>query len=176
MYLFNAQAPQRISQLMPDVKIIALLRNPTDRAISHFRHSCDRGREHLPILEALEAEEDRIGEDLRNNDFSNENLRHFSYKSRGLYADQIRRYLEYFPRENLLFLRSETFFRLPAPVLRRVLEFTGVDPDFEIPDLSPHNVSERSADIPTEVYDYLNDWFRDPNRDLYDLLEQDMGW
>ncbi|MFO7955055.1 sulfotransferase family protein [Thioalkalivibrio sp.] len=56
LYIFNPLAPERIANVVPNVKIIALLRNPTERAISHFFHERRRGREPLAIDEALEKE------------------------------------------------------------------------------------------------------------------------
>ena len=176
MYLFHPQSPPRIGRMLPDARIVILLRNPTERAISHYRHSCKRGRENLPIVDALEAEEDRIGSALRRGDFSAASVRYFSYKSRGLYAQQIRRYLEFYSRERLLFLSSEKLFSAPSTELPDILDFLGVAPDFEFPDLSPHNVSSDKQMVPAAVYDYLNDWFEKPNADLYGLLDTDFGW
>ena len=58
-----------------------------------------------------------------------------SYKSRGLYKVQLERYLNYFPREQILVLCSEEFFAETENTLRQVFEFVGVDSAFRVQDL-----------------------------------------
>lgn len=176
LYIFNPLAPRRMFGLIPEVKIIALLRNPTRRAISHYFHVRRRGQEPLPIYEALRAEEGRLAPVLGREDYKSETFIRHSYKSRGLYREQLERFLEYFPRRQLLALCSEEFFSSPGATLGRVFEFVGVDAAFEVPDLRPRNMSGEKSEVEPKVYEYLDDYFRPHNEALYELLGEDYAW
>jgi hypothetical protein len=176
LYIFNPLAPKRISELLPDVKLIAILRNPTERAISHYFHSRRIGREALPLMEALQAEEARLKPVIDKEDYKNDVFIHYSYKSRGLYAEQIKRYLNYFPTGNLLLINSEKFFMEPHATLRGVFHFVGVDTEFTIKDVERRNIGSNRTAVEPELYDYLNDYFRAPNRALYELTGENYDW
>lgn len=176
LYMFNPLVPGRMFRLIPEVKIIALLRNPTRRAVSHYFHVRRRGQEPLPIHEALRAEEWRLAPVLGREDYKSETFIRHSYKSRGLYREQLERFLEHFPRRQLLALCSEEFFGSPEATLRRVFEFVGVDAAFSVPDLSPRNTSGGKGEVEPKVYKYLDDYFRPHNKALYELLGEDYGW
>lgn len=176
LYIFNPLAPKRIADLVPEVKLIALLRNPAERAISHYFHEKRRDRESLSIMEALQAEEERLRHVTKKNDYKSDVFIHHSYKSRGLYYDQIKRYLHYFPMENILIINSEKLFAEPDNVLRHVFEFVGVDSGFTVNDLKPRNVASNRSTVAPDVYEYLNDYFRAHNQALYELVEENYGW
>ena len=100
-YMFHPLAPQRVHDLVPDVRLIALLRNPADRAYSHYQHEVALGREPLSFEQALDAEEERLrGEVERMTDdpsyFSHEWWDH-TYPARGRYAEQLERWFAVFP-------------------------------------------------------------------------------
>lgn len=176
LYIFNPLVPERIADLVPQVKLIALLRNPTERAISHFFHEKRNGREPLSIMEAFQYEEERLRPVFDRNEYKNNVFIHCSYKSRGLYHEQIKRYLNYFPMENILTVNSEKLFTDPVGTLRRIFEFVGVDAEFIIRDLEPHNVGSNKSKVAPEVYEYLDEYFRPHNRQLYDLVGENYGW
>ena len=176
LYIFNPLSPKRIQDLLPNVKIIALLRNPTERAISHYFHELRMGREQLPIEEALKSEEKRLQPVIERNDYKSINYIHYSYKKRGLYKVQIERYLKLFPRENLLFLKSEDFFNETDKHLKIIFDFIGVNPNVEINNLEPQHVGSNKTDIDQSVFDYLNNYFFPHNQELYELLGEDFDW
>ncbi|MBB2985702.1 sulfotransferase family protein [Terracoccus luteus] len=130
-YLYHPLAPQRIAAAMPEGRFVALLRDPAARAVSHYRHSVERGVEPLSFADALAAEDERLAPYLGHDVTSREAhaaLRSFSYASRGLYADQLERWFEHVPREQVLVLKSEEMYADPAPVYDRVLDFLGLAP------------------------------------------------
>ena len=176
LYLFNPLAPGRIGEHIPHVKLIAVLRNPTERAISHYFHEKRKGREPLPIGKALRAEEGRLEPILQREDYKNDVFIHHSYKSRGLYREQLERYLEHFRWEQLLVINSDELFTRPSCVLKRVFDFLEVDASFRVADLSPSNVGTNKNSVGSEVYRYLNDFFRPHNQALYDLLGTSYTW
>jgi hypothetical protein len=147
-YLFHPRAPQRMSAVLPDAKLIALLRDPVARAHSHYHHDCAHGRETLPFGEALEVEAARIPAEherlVRDPTADSKVHRQYSYVSRGLYAPQIRRWYEHYRRDQLLILESERLFEDPAGTLDQVHEWLGVRP--HRPDnLRPYNTSDYDA-------------------------------
>ncbi len=176
LYLFHPLAPKRIREMVPQVKLIAILRNPTERALSHYFHEERGPMETLPVLEALQAEESRLDPILKNKDYKNNMFGHYSYKKRGVYHEQIERYLKYFPREQILILNCEKFFSEPLDTLKRVFEFVGVDSGYHIKDLKPLNVSSNRSKIDPEIYKYLDDYFRPYNEKLYKLIGESYDW
>jgi len=176
LYLFNPLAPQRISELIPEVKLIAILRNPVERAISHFFHEKRGGGESLPIMEALQSEEKRLEPIIDKQDYKSNLFIHHSYKNRGLYHVQLKRYLKFFPMGSILVINSEDLFTQPDDTLRRVFQFVGVDTEFTINDLKPRNVRSNRNKIDPDVYEYLEDYFRPHNQELYKLIGEDYGW
>lgn len=175
-YMFSPLAPGRIFSLIPSVKLIAILRNPTERAISHYFHERRGHREPLPIMEALQEEEKRTEVAWRSNDFKTHEVIYCSYKRRGLYKEQLDRYFQYFSADQFLILSSEDFSHEPANTISKVFDFLGVDPDFKVPDLKPRNVGMNKTAVPREVYDYLDDYFVQHNHELYQLIGKQFDW
>jgi hypothetical protein len=177
-YLFHPHVPRRVAEHLPRVKLIALLRDPVQRAYSHHQHEVARGFETLPFEAAIEAEADRLaGETERMlaeplyNSFSHQ---HHSYLARGRYAEQLARWRSLFPDEQLLVLSSERFFREPAPTFRRVLDFLGL-PAFTPDAYEKHNAHDYRQ-MGAAVRGRLLEHFREPNRRLYESLGEDLGW
>jgi len=162
--------------LIPEAKLIAILRNPTDRAISHYFHEKHMGRESLSISRAFEEEDKRLKPLIQNKDFKSGTFINCSYKSRGLYRDQLERYLEYFPREHVLILCSEEFFREPRAAIGRVLEFLAVERGFRVEDVTPQYVATNKAKVDPEIYQDLDDYFAPHNQALYQLVGRTFGW
>ncbi len=175
-YLYHPEAPERIYSALPNIKLIAVLRNPTQRAISQYFHMYRKGRETLPIMEALQTEEQRIERIKAKPNSTNRSFRIFAYKARGRYQEQLSRYYKYFSRDQLLVLSSDLLFSNPDTALKKIFAFLGVDAEFVVPNLTPRNVGANKKELPQEVYDYLDLYFKDHNQKLYDLTGEDFGW
>jgi hypothetical protein len=178
-YLFHPRAPQRVVQLLPNAKFIILLRNPVDRAYSSYWHRVAQGHEELPTFEdALQAEGHRLDGELErmveSADYNSENRRLFSYVTRGLYAEQLERWLAYFPRDRFLIERSESLFEDPAAVIRRICVFLGL-PEWSPGSFKPFNALA-SGRIDPSTRAHLVDYFKPHNQRLHDLLGRDLGW
>jgi Sulfotransferase domain len=177
-YLFHPFAAERVARTLPDVRLIVLLRNPVDRAWSHYWHQFKRGHETLPFPEALEAEPVRLQGELDRiladpNHVSYER-HHHSYAARGVYDEQLRPWLDRFPREHLLVERSEDFFEDPPLVFKRVIDFLGL-PDAELTEYETFNAFA-SGRMDPDLRARLVESFRPHNARLYDLLGRDFGW
>jgi uncharacterized SAM-binding protein YcdF (DUF218 family) len=101
---------------------------------------------------------------------------HYSYKTRGVYHEQLKRYYNYFPMSNILVLNSDAIFTQPNDTLRRIFEFFGVDTEFTVDDLKPRNVGTNRTKVDPDVYEYLGNYFRPHNRELYELIEENYAW
>ena len=152
LYMYLEYVPGRIHQLLPHAKLIFLLRNPVDRAYSHYWHERKKGRETLSFDDALASEPERIARDFLHR-------RRYSYLSRGRYLVQIERYLQYFKYSQMLFLIFEDLRRSPEASLEQCCRFLDVDHDNTI-DLSVcHNptVTVRSETAST-CYGQTKSW------------------
>ena len=121
IYAYWPEAARRIHVYRPSIKIILLLRNPVERAWSHWRMEHERGADAMPFAEAIRCEPERLREALP------EMHRVYSYVDRGFYSEQIRRLRRYFRDEQLLFLKSERMFYDAAAVLGETLRFLGLE-------------------------------------------------
>lgn len=169
-YLFYPPAPARVRRVVPDARLIAMLRNPVDRAYSHYHHEARRGTEELSFEQAIEVETQR----LENDRYGSPSHRRYSYLSRGIYVDQLRNWREYFPKDQLLILRSEDLFEHFAAVLSETLEFLGLTP-MEHTNFSKDNRGSY-LEMDPATRGYLEDYFRPHNERLYEYLDRDFGW
>lgn len=176
VYIFNPLVPKRIFDAIPKVKLILLLRNPTERAVSHYLHGARRNWDNLPFYEALQAEEERLQPVLEAQDYKSRIFIEYSYKSRGLYKQQIERYFKYFSREQMLILDSNNLFTQTDSTVRRVFDFIGVDSKFQIDDFSSANSAPNKQQFEPHVYEYLNNYFKPHNQQLYEFMGEDYGW
>ena len=127
-YMFHPQCPQRIHDALPGVKVIAILRDPVERAHSQWVHETARGFETLPFEEALRAEDERLaGQEAQlvapdGRSFAHQ---HHSYVARGQYAPQVRRLWDVFGQDHTLILSSTQMFADPADRVRGDLVVLG---------------------------------------------------
>ncbi|HLQ28236.1 MAG TPA: sulfotransferase domain-containing protein [Ktedonobacteraceae bacterium] len=181
-YLFHPHAPKRIARVLPQVKLVVLLRNPVNRAYSHYYHELAGGYETLSFEEAIRREEERIGKEAKklakNEQYISYSHRHYSYLARGIYVDQLKIWMDLFPREQFLILKSEDFYTDPASGLKQCLEFV--------------NIAEVGLKEHKEEYERLNttkpprmdpetrkrlvEYFEPHNARLYEYLGADFGW
>jgi hypothetical protein len=177
-YLFHPLAPQRVAALIPNVKLIVLLRNPIRRAYSHYQHEVRMGFEFLSFENAIayEAERLRNEEDkiLRDSAYHSLSHHHHSYLSRGIYIDQLQRWRRFFPREQFLILPSEALYQNPSAVLRQVLSFLGLAADTSA--TPGHTYSFPYPKMNETTRQRLADYYRPYNQRLYEYLGVDFGW
>ena len=178
-YLFHPLVPERARELVPDARLIVLLRDPVARALSHYHHERALGMEPLSFEDALDAEAERLdGEERRIVQFPgyvSVSHQHHSYVARGHYADQLERWLGVFPRDRMLILVSEDFFADTPGVVGEILEFLELPPmptaaSFRVPNARSYEGMEPGTRR------LLAETFRDSNARLADLLGRDPGW
>ena len=178
-YIYHPHAPYRIANTIPQVKLIALLRNPVDRAYSHYHHTVRMGKEDLPFAEAIEAEEERVGEIkakmLEDGNYYDKSYHYYTYLSRGIYVEQLKPWLKLFPQQQLLILKSEDFFARSALTLQRVLNFLELPP-YKLQHFHKHNPNSYQNAIDPATREKLTAYFRPHNQKLYELLQVISHW
>jgi hypothetical protein len=177
-YLFHPAVPQRVAEHLPDVKLIVLLRDPVDRAFSHYQLARRRGWESLSFAEAIRAEPERLAgeaEKLFDPAYVSFNHQNLSYVARGVYIDQILAWTKHFPVERFLFMQSEDLYRDPRATFHRTLDFLGM-PAIELLTYAHRNLGGYEEAIEPEVRSQLQAFYRPHNERLYDFLGVDLGW
>jgi hypothetical protein len=177
-YLFYPHAPERLRRAIPGARLIVLLRNPVDRAFSHYHHEVSMGAEKASFEEALIREQavlpgeaTRVQQDGRYRSFAHN---HYSYLARGIYVDQLQRWAAAFPRAQILILKSEDLGLDPGSTLRRVTQFLGL-PDWTPGRYPKYNLA-RYSDMDPATRQRLTGHFAPHNQRLYEFLGQDLGW
>jgi Sulfotransferase domain len=177
-YLFHPLAPERVAKLLPHARLIALLRNPVDRAFSHYQHEVALGREQLSFEEALAREGERMEGELermlREPTYFSHAWWNYTYAARGRYAEQLERWLDAFPREQLLVVLTDDLAADTAGTYARVLEFLGVDQRGL--ESYPRIFEREYGAMAAETRIHLDREFAEPNRRLSELLERDLSW
>jgi hypothetical protein len=177
-YIFFPLSPQRVHQQLPGVKIIIILRNPIDRAYSHYHHSCRQGRETRSFEDAFHGEQEMISNEeekiLADPNTPLYNHRHFSYFSRGLYFRQLERWLALFDRDQFLILNSDQLFNNSEETYHQVTRFLNIS------DWTPVNFGKKNPGsyqpMKAETRQYLANYYHQPNQRLYEMLGADFGW
>ena len=127
MYLQVEKTPERIAHHIPDAKLIAILRNPIDQALSHYLYAVKQRIEPLSdFTAALMAEEERLAQGWQPL---------FGYSRFPRYAEQLARYFKHFDRTQFLIRTYEDFLEAPQELISDITGFIGADTDFQ-PDLS----------------------------------------
>jgi hypothetical protein len=177
-YLFHPLAPERVARMLPEARLIALLRNPVDRAFSHYQHEVALGREQLTFEEALAREDERMQGELERMLADPSYFSHawwnYTYAARGRYAEQLERWHAAFPREQVLVLLTDDLAADTAGTYRRTLEFLGVaDRGLE----SYPRIFEREyGEMDPDTRARLEERFAESNRRLAELLARELPW
>ncbi|MGE6698289.1 sulfotransferase family protein [Hyphomonas sp. NPDC076900] len=163
-------AMTRVWRYNSKIRIIMILRDPVERAWSHYRMDVRLGRETACFSEAIRAERERARRALPLQD------RERSYVSRGYYANQIRQLRRLFPENQLLFLRSEMLSQDPQAILSRVCDFLDVAP-FTFAAEKRHNSAPEAASLADIDRDYLCALYQHDAEETRHLLGWDKdGW
>lgn len=177
--LYHPLAPRRVAQEAPEARLVAMLRDPVERAFSHHWDRVKNGVEQLPFLEALDAEPERLAGEVEALLDDPEHPRaaheHYSYLDRGRYDTQLARWLAAVPARRLLVLRSEDFYARPGEVFTDVCRFLGIRP--WIPDeFGRHHAHADRPKVAPEVRERLWPLFAESTDRLADLLGTDPWW
>lgn len=177
-YIFHPLVPKRVFELLSDVKLIVLLRNPIDRAFSHYWYEKQTGAEDHSFIDAINSEPKRLeGEEqkiLQNHNYYSFTHQNFSYLSRGIYVDQLKHWMSYFPRKQFLVIKSEDFFSATSDTLKKIFEFLDVQ-DFNLTSYEKYNLG-KYVPMDDAVVKMLVEYFKPYNEQLYSYLNINFDW
>ena len=165
IYMYWENAIKRIHNYNPNMKLIAVLRDPSARAFSHWNMERDKNREHRTFWDAIKSEENKLLEPGKKQD------RTFSYLERGLYSKQIKIIKSYFKRDQILFLQNDSLRKNPNQVLSKVSEFLTLSSFQTVEHMEIHTRS-----YPFELSKKENDFLKTFYNDEIDELETILDW
>jgi Sulfotransferase domain len=164
-YIYYEPAAERIWEYNPKIKLLVLLRNPVERAFAHWNMQRFKGREPLDFFDAVREEKTRIA------GAPPDQARRFAYVDRGLYARQLERLFQFFPRAQVKIVKFEEFREKQRETLASIFSFLGLKPLRSV----------RSKDRNIVPYERAMNW--EERVFLYNLfadeitkVEQMLGW
>ncbi|MBN2165216.1 MAG: sulfotransferase domain-containing protein [Marinilabiliaceae bacterium] len=163
-YIYIEPCCRRIWEYNKRIKIIAILRNPVERAFSHWNMQLDRGVETESFFFSIKNEMNRLKKSLPLQN------KEFSYVDRGLYAGQIRRYLRFFTDHQLMFVKYEDFQENQEENLNRIFKFLGVNEKLFSYKKEIIHFRDYSHTIALEERNFLNDVFYNDIKEVERLL------
>jgi sulfotransferase family protein len=179
-YIFHPAAVRRIADTLTDTRLIVIVRDPVQRALSHYNHERRLGFEPCATFEeALALEDSRVVEEfemLSNGSMARSfAVGHFAYARRGLYADQLKRATKLIGRERLLVLVSEDMFADPSGTTSQALEFVGATPHIN-DRVGQNDMAFESESMDEHTKGMLMEKFAEPNAELAEFLGRDLPW
>ena len=126
IYCYYPPALEAIARVQPQARLIVLLRDPVERAVSHYRMEFGRGNERRGALAAFALEPWRLWREAQSGTVLGPARRVASYVDRGRYRRQLQQLLNHFPPEQVLVLRSEALRRHHQAVLNQVFDWLGL--------------------------------------------------
>jgi len=179
-YLFHPFAMERIAADYPGIKLVAMLRDPVERAYSAYKHELARGFEtETDFGRALELEDERLEGELErmaaDPDYESIAHRHHAYQRRGRYAEQLAGVLEHFDNEQLHVMESESFFADPAAEFGRLLNFLGLRPWLPASGFAQHN-ARPGAPMPEGARTRLEAYYAPLDAELAQITGRMPSW
>ncbi|MFY0672559.1 MAG: sulfotransferase domain-containing protein [Bacteroidia bacterium] len=178
-YIFHPHVAKRIKRELPNCKIIIVLRNPILRAYSHYQMECRQGNENLKTFEeAIDAEHGRLKGELdkilADENYFSVPYRSFSYASRGMYAPQVKQWIDIFGKSQIHFIKSENLLAKPEEELKKVYTF------LELKQVLPLSLSKKHVhnypEINKETLEKLKVKFENDQKELTKLIGGDFSW
>lgn len=177
-YLFHPAAAARAHALVPQTRLIAILRDPVLRTYSHWKERRRQSAEDLDFLDALAAEPERLAGErerlLADPGYQSYPWEQQSYATQSLYAQALRPWIDLFGRDRLFVAASEDYYADPNAVLRACHEFLGLPPR----STATGQVRNAAAGqpLPENLRRALTERFAGPNEELEQLLGQRFPW
>ena len=173
-YLFHPFAPTRAADVVPEAKLVALLRNPVERAILRYHLMVQLGRERRSLEDALTADECRLEEgrsfEPHVYDDPDGPARHHTYLERGHYEEQLQRWYHCFDSSRLLVLEARAVTEPKG--MRRVLDFLGLSDDEKVPSIA----FDSCPPVDQALWTTLSRHFAPHNERLFHLLGERWDW
>ena len=178
LYIFHPLVPERIKGVIPNTKLIIIMRNPVDMAYSHYNHYKRRNLEEMTFEDAIEDDQRRyenIIKRFENDEIHDYNVNKimFPYVSMGIYVRYITKWLEIFPKEQFLFLKTEDLKKDSKSEMYKICDFLKI-PNFNYNE-KKSNVGEYDL-MKKSTRDKLLEFYRPYNLKLENILDRKFNW
>jgi len=166
IYMYWNQSIKRIWEYNSKIKLIILLRNPIDRAYSHWNMEYSKGKEKLAFFEAIQKESERckIASPYKH--------RVYSYIDRGYYTKQLKEVQKYFPKDQILILKQEELIQNHQKALDKITLFLDIS-KFNFIELHNVHTGGYKDSMNNKNYQYLHNIFREEIKSLEKMLNWD---
>ena len=175
-YFWNEDVINRILKLIPNVRLIAILRNPVDRTYSNYHLARRQKDEESSFEDVIKKEKAFIEKELKigeNISFEKE-VDIWPFMSRSIYVEQLKKWYKKFPSEQIHIISTEDFLKEPDATLKNIFEFLNV-PNKEISNLEKKKVAKYDK-MKDETRKDLLDFFKPYNEQLFDLIGKRFQW
>ncbi|WP_345762005.1 sulfotransferase domain-containing protein [Diaminobutyricibacter sp. McL0608] len=177
-YLFHPLAAERAAAMVPDAKLILLLRDPVMRTYSHWKERRRNNAEPLDFLDALDAEDSRLaGEQermLAEPGYYSYAHEQQSYATQSRYIIPLRRWVELFGIDNVLVIASEDYYADPGAAVEGVARYLGIDYS---PLTAPeHRNAAAGEALDPAVQKMLSERFAPDTKELEELIGRKLPW
>lgn len=170
---------ERAARLLPEARLVVTLRNPVDRAYSHYQHMALAAiPDRRAFEDALEQEVALLEQGLQITQDSTRShrrrLHNYGYLNRGHYVEHLAHWLRHYPRERLLILNFDTWRNDARSAATRAAQFLGL-PSHDYAAVRANEGAYREPMAPA-TREWLTEHYRPYNRRLFELLGEDWGW
>ena len=169
-YFWKKEAAERIFQDIPNSKIIIIFRNPVDRAYSNYNLGIRKKTESLSFEDAIDEEMNF----LKTHSFRDAVDRRRSYLSKGLYENQIKIWLDNFPREQIHILCTEDMKKNPKESLLKIFQFLGI-PNYTLKNPQRQKSAEYKK-MEDETREKLLAFYKPYNQKLFETIQEKFDW
>lgn len=180
-YLFHPLAAERAARDVPAARILLVLRDPVERAFSHYRERRRQDAEELDTFEAaLAAEDGRLGGEqsriVSEPGYVSYAHEQQSYRAQGEYAPHLRRWMDHFPADQFHVLAAEDFYADPQAACDGVARFLGLRPAPLPPSAAKPWNAAPSSKLADSTRRSLAEHYAPFNADLEELLGRELPW
>ena len=178
-YMAYPQFAEALSQISPDIKLIVLLKNPVDRAFSHYKHNLMMNREWLSFEDAIEIEDKRINLNyidlFKTKKDAIKNYSNYSYKEKGIYYRQLKWLYSKFPKNNIKIIEFKEFINNTETVYDDTCKFLGINKS-RLKSFEAKNVSKINIEFNIDTRTKLKAYFEHHNEKLFKLIGKKYNW
>jgi hypothetical protein len=176
-YLHNYHCANRIHNVLPNIKLIIILRNPIDRSFSDYQMRVRGNHEIRTFSDVIKHEENLLAEGvdlLKDEKYFKYGAKFRPYLSWGHYFDELEPWLKLFSKENFLFIKTRNLNENPVTTLNHIFKFLDLK-SFEIKNLERHNVGKYEK-LDEKIRNHLVKHFKNHNKKLEEFLGISLNW
>ena len=177
-YCTHPLAPKRIKEQIPDCKLVFIVRNPVDRAVSNYYHSVKYGVEDLDIEKAFDRPMELFDEEYQkmadNPTYKSSFYNRHAYIHKGLYMFHLKRWTNQFPRHQILILENENLLIQPQQTYDKLCHFLDL-PSFKLNQYGKHNVGNSKVIAP-HFKKHLEKQFEKSNAAFFNAIGKKFDW